>query len=140
PVEMDWRIDFGDAVLGKQEDLHGLRLEKINQVADNHINALQVPREAGVFGAEPLQGVIQVGQVNQVQGRVKFALDPLRRFRNPPGRRVRGELGRVAAGGGSPKRGKGKLAQVLFDFRANGKGPGVNIENLSAISRVDRAR
>ncbi len=49
-------------------------------------------------------------------------------------------MGRVEAGGGSPEGGKGKFAEIFFDFGADGIRPGINVEHFSAIGGIHGAR
>ena len=52
------------------------------KVGDYYVAFMDTDR-VEALGAEPLQPVIQVRQVNQTQGRLVFAFDPLRGVGNP---------------------------------------------------------
>ena len=68
---------FRDAVLGKQHDLDRLLVEERNQVAHHRVNLCDVFRDVGMIWAEPLQVVIEVWQIDQIQRRLMATLDPL---------------------------------------------------------------
>src|SRR5256885_1975093 len=91
-------------------------------------------------GPEPLQVVIQVRQINQIQRWMKLAINPLRRFGNPPRRGIRRTSRRVHSCGWSPKAWKWKFAEIAFDFVAHGVWPGIDVEDFPAIRRIHRAR
>src|SRR5438445_217680 len=90
--------------------------------------------------SESLQVVIQVRQVNEAQGRSEPALDPPGRLGNPTRSRLRRALRAFQSCRRPPKAGKRKFTQVAFDFRAYRVRAGINIEDLPAVSRIDRAR
>ncbi len=73
-VHVDGSINRSDAVFGEEQDLHGALLEKVDQVADDGIDLPKVLRDGRVIGAEALEVVIEVRQINQAQawGRIYF--------------------------------------------------------------------
>src|ERR1044071_2072180 len=96
---------------------------------------------AGIgFRAKPLQVVIEMRQVNQVQGRMVFVFEPFRGIHNPSRGSIGRALRRLRAGSGSPKCGERKLSEVMLELVSERNGPGINIEDLSAICRVHWAR
>ena len=106
-IQVNRPVDWSDSIFRKQNDLDGLRSEKVNKVANDCVDRAQIwnnhgawlvaadvrrrifinHRFAGAFppphvggygtGSEPLQVVVQVGQINQAQRRVILVLDPL---------------------------------------------------------------
>src|SRR2546425_9247410 len=99
---MNRSIHLADSIFGNQDDLDGLCLKEINQIAGNDINRMQVwddggvnlvaadvrrrmfssvsaspeipPPHVGGYGRGPqsLQVVIQMRQINQAQRRMVF--------------------------------------------------------------------
>src|SRR6266446_7819050 len=75
-VEMDWPVNVTDTVLGDDQDLNGLLRKKVEQIAHDLVYGLQVSRNRGVTGAEPLKVIIEVRQIDQAQSRVMLCFNP----------------------------------------------------------------
>src|SRR6266567_2753254 len=79
-------------------------------------------------------------QIYQIQGRLKFVLNPLGGFGDPARGGVGWTLRGLDACSRSPKRRERELAQILFDRLGDGIGRGVDVKNLPAIGGVHWAR
>src|SRR5207302_10675369 len=88
PIQMDGPIHLSDSIFGEENDLDGLFRKKIEQIAYDGIDGPEVRDDRGMDGrafyrfcasflrrpaalkgggAEPLQIVIQMRQVNQIE-------------------------------------------------------------------------
>ena len=74
-------------------------------------------------GSKPLQVVIQVRQVNEVERRRVFIFNPLRGLGNPARGAVGGTLRRFDSCRRPPEAEEEKLAQILFYLFADGIRP-----------------
>ena len=88
----------------------------------------------------PLQIVIQMRQVNQVQRRRVFIFNPLRGLGNPARGAVGGTFWRFDSRCRPPETEEGKFAEVFFNFLTDGIGPRINVEKFPSIRRIHRAR
>ena len=129
-----------DAVLGEQQHRHLATVEELDQLADHGIDGGDILRDGRVGRPETLEVVIQVRQINQAQRGPMLELRPPGRLGDPAGGGVRRALRRGQPGGRSPKGGKRKLAELLFDLRPQPQRRGVNVENLASIGRIQRTR
>ena len=140
PVEMNRSLYRCDAILGKQNNLYAARLKKINQSADNPVDALQVVGNLRVPRAKPLEVVVEVRQVNEIQRWLLLLLDPLGCVGDPLTDCLRFADGRLLPGHWPPESGKGELAKFLLERRPQFVRPSVNVKVFAAIRRVHRAR
>lgn len=92
-VEVDGSGDGSDAVLAEDDDVDVALLEEREKIADEVIDATEVSGDVGVVGAEALEGVIEVGQVNELKGGLMMFLDPTGGVGDPAGGGVRRPLG-----------------------------------------------
>ena len=133
---MDGRVDRRDAVFGEEHDLTSRVSKKVDEVADDGVDLLAGPcAMRGCVRAEALQVVIEMRQVNQIQRGCIFVFDPFGGFRDPARDGIGAPCGVSTPAAGPQKVGKGKFAEVAFDFRADGIGPGVDVEKLSGHRR-----
>ena len=73
---MNWRVDFGDAVFGEHGDLDQACVEKVDEIADEIVDEAEVVGDFRIARAEPLQVIIEMRQVNEVERGLMAFLDP----------------------------------------------------------------
>jgi hypothetical protein len=138
-VEVDGMVDGGDAVFGDDPGFDAALLEEADQVIDEGIDEAKVSGDVGVMGAEALEVVIEVGEVDELEGGLVVLFDPAGGGGDPLGGGVGGALGAIASGDGSPEGGEREPPEFLYDPGAEGGWVRVDVEQLASIGAVDGA-
>ncbi len=131
-VEVHGTVHGGDAVFRQHGDLHALCLKRRDQIGGHFVDGAQVRRNRRIVRAEPLEVVVEVRQVNEMEvGRVAF-LQPASGGSDPPRRRD--------ARARSPERRERELTEVPLDLRPQRSRLAGDVEDLRAVRPVDRPR
>ena len=134
PVQVDGACYRDNAVFGHHHHADSPRFEELDQLARHRVDGGQFGRQGRVGGAEFLQRVIEVGQVNEVEGGGVPLLDPARGPRDPP-----------AAGdprSRAPERPERERPQLVgpLDLEPQVRRGGVDVEDLAPVRRIHRPR
>src|SRR5580704_16971720 len=86
-IEMNGRVHGNNRLFGEKNHLDAARLEKGNQAADDGVYLAQI-RFHACAGAESLEVVIEMREINQAQRWRIFVFNPLGGFGDPSRDRV----------------------------------------------------
>ena len=128
-VEMDWAVDRGDPVFGKEEDLDVTGFVVIDQFRDDAVDGSDLRRDVGCVGSVFLQAVVEVGEVDEGECWRVFLFHPFCGSGDP----FRGG----DAGGGAPEGWERERAKVGFELITHAHGLGVDVKVLRAIRRIE---
>ena len=114
------------------DDRGPARFVERDEIRAHLVDLTDVGQRAGVAGADPLQVVVEMRQVDQRQRRIELVFDDLRRLGNPPRRRDRGPR--------APEVEQRKRAQPGLQFVAQGSRQAVDVGQLASVGRIHRPR
>jgi hypothetical protein len=139
-VQVNRLPDRHNAVLREDQDVDVPFPVSGDEIAHYAVDPAQIRVQSRVARSQALQAVIQMRQVNQTQVGTLSCLYPDRGVGDPAGSRLGRSVGRRNTRSRPPKGGEGELAKALLNLGSQGIRPGIDIEDLPAVSRVLRAR
>ena len=131
-IEVDRLRDFRDAVLGEDDSFRTDRIGGLDDTSDFGVDQFDLAVDRRGFGAEPLEAVVEVREIDQGEGGGFFADEVGTHLCDPA---TAGDVG-----SGSPEFQEGKEAVALLVFVPQFGGLTVGVEDLASVGGIAGSR